>query len=41
MFVTAEAAKTGIKIVNESSREDLVILKHFGLGNPETPKTVN
>jgi len=41
MFVTAEAAKTGIKIINESSREDLVILKHFGPGNPETPKTIN
>jgi len=40
MFVTTEAAKEGIKIVNESSCEDLVILKHFGPDNPEAPKTI-
>ncbi|HIE18819.1 TPA: hypothetical protein EYP75_03745 [Candidatus Bathyarchaeota archaeon] len=39
-FVTEEAAKAGIKIINESPREDLVVLKHFGPGNPETPKTI-
>jgi len=41
MFVTEEAAKTGVKIVNESSRENLVILKHFGPGNPDMPKTID
>ena len=29
-FVTAEAAKTGIKITNTGGQEDLVMLKHFG-----------
>jgi len=29
-FVTVEAAKDGVEIVNESSSESLVILKHFG-----------
>ena len=41
MFVTEEAAKAGVKIVNESSRENLVILKHFGPGNPDMPKTID
>jgi hypothetical protein len=40
MFVTEEAAKAGIKIKNESNREELVILKHFGPGNTETPRTI-
>lgn len=29
-FVTAEAARNGIKITNESEYDDLVMLKHFG-----------
>lgn len=37
-FVTVEAAKDGIEVVNESSYENLVILKHFGPGNPDAPK---
>lgn len=41
MFVTESAAKAGVKIKNESSREELVILKHFGPGNPETPRTIH
>jgi len=41
MFVTEEAAKAGVKIVNESSRENLVVLKHFGPGNPDMPKTID
>ena len=35
LFVTAAAAKEGIKIVNPSSTDPLVILKHFGPGNSE------
>jgi hypothetical protein len=34
-FVTADAAKKGIKIKNGSDTETLVILKHFGPGNPD------
>jgi hypothetical protein len=30
VFVTAEAAKTGVTITNKSDRDDLVLLKHFG-----------
>ena len=39
LFVTADAAKTGVKIENRSETDPLVILKHFGPGNPENPKT--
>jgi len=35
LFVTAAAAHEGIKIVNPSSTDSLVMLKHFGPGNPE------
>lgn len=34
-FVTAAAAKRGITITNRSDTEDLVMLKHFGPGNPD------
>jgi hypothetical protein len=34
-FVSADAAKAGVKISNQSATEDLVILKHFGPGNVE------
>lgn len=37
LFVTAGVAANGIKITNKSETEDLVILKHFGPGNPEAP----
>jgi hypothetical protein len=33
LFVTADAAKAGIKIENLSTTDPLVILKHFGPGN--------
>ena len=34
-FVSAAAAQNGIVIENGSSTEDLVMLKHFGPGNPD------
>jgi len=35
LFVTAQAAQTGIPIENSSDTDPLVILKHFGPGNPD------
>ena len=35
VFVSAAAAKAGVKITNGSDKENLVILKHFGPGNPD------
>ena len=37
LFVTAQAAENGVAITNRSKTEDLVMLKHFGPGNPEAP----
>ena len=37
LFVSLAAAKEGVMITNESDREKLVMLKHFGPGNPEAP----
>ncbi|HVO97735.1 MAG TPA: hypothetical protein VMT15_06690 [Bryobacteraceae bacterium] len=37
LFVTADAAKHGVAITNKSKTENLVMLKHFGPGNPESP----
>ena len=34
-FVTAAAAKEGVRIENPSESEPMVILKHFGPGNPD------
>ncbi len=34
-FVTACAAKEGVVITNKSEKEELVMLKHFGPGNPD------
>jgi hypothetical protein len=34
-FVTRKAANEGVKITNASSTENLVMLKHFGPGNPD------
>lgn len=34
-FVTATAAKGGVRVVNDSETDDLVILKHFGPGNAQ------
>ena len=35
LFVTADAAKEGISIENTSASDPLVMLKHFGPGNPD------
>jgi hypothetical protein len=37
-FVSAQAASAGVEIVNLSSTEPLVILKHFNPGNPDMPQ---
>jgi len=37
MFVTRDAATHGVRIVNQSATENLVMLKHFGPGNPHAP----
>ncbi len=34
-FVTEQAARSGVRIVNHSSSEPLVMLKHFAHGNPD------
>ena len=34
-FVSEEAARAGVTVVNRSSVQDLVMLKHFGPGNEE------
>jgi hypothetical protein len=38
LFVTADAAGAGVRIENLSESEPLVILKHFGPGNPDNPR---
>ncbi len=35
LFVTAAAAQQGVTIDNPSITDPLVILKHFGPGNPD------
>lgn len=35
LFVTEAAAKAGVKVTNRSETENLVMLKHFGPGNPD------
>jgi hypothetical protein len=35
LFVTADVAKDGVRMQNLSETEPLVILKHFGPGNPD------
>lgn len=37
-FVSEATAREGVTIVNESDVEPLVILKHFGPNDPDTPK---
>ena len=34
-FVSAAAAQRGVTVTNRSDTEDLVMLKHFGPGNPD------
>jgi hypothetical protein len=36
LFVTAGAAQRGVTVVNRSNKQNLVMLKHFGPGNPGT-----
>jgi hypothetical protein len=38
LFVCASTAAAGVIIENLSASDPLVILKHFGPGNPENPK---
>jgi len=35
LFVSAGAASRGVTVTNRSDKEDLVMLKHFGPGNPD------
>jgi hypothetical protein len=35
LFVTAQTATAGVQIENPSASDPLVILKHFGPGNPD------
>ena len=37
LFVTKDAAQAGVRIENTSATDPLVILKHFGPGNPDAP----
>ena len=37
LFVTADAAANGVVLTNKSATENLVLLKHFGPGNPDAP----
>ncbi len=37
-FISEEAARGGVKVTNLSSSEPLVMLKHFGPGNPDLEK---
>jgi hypothetical protein len=37
LFVSAAAASNGVTLVNRSDSENLVLLKHFGPGNPQAP----
>jgi hypothetical protein len=39
LFVSESAAKAGVIITNLSQHNNLVMLKHFGPGNPDTPAT--
>ena len=40
VFVSAAAAKAGLKITNASTVQPLVMLKHFGPGNPDAAHVV-
>ena len=39
-FISEQAAREGVKITNNSKFDPIVILKHFGPNNPDTPKSV-
>jgi hypothetical protein len=34
-FISEQAAMEGVRIINASATDPLVILKHFGPGNPD------
>jgi hypothetical protein len=38
LFVTARTALNGVNVTNRSDKENLVMLKHFGPGNPEAER---
>jgi hypothetical protein len=40
LFVTAAAANAGVTVTNRSESEPLVMLKHFGPGNPDAAKYI-
>jgi hypothetical protein len=40
-FVTRAAAEAGVRITNRSDREPLVMLKHFGPGNPDAAHLIH
>ena len=40
LFVTADAARNGVVVTNRSDTENLVMLKHFGPGNPDAEALV-
>ena len=37
LFVSADTARAGVRVENRSESDPLVILKHFGPGNPDAP----
>jgi hypothetical protein len=41
LFVSGAAAAQGVTVTNRSDREDLVLLKHFGPGNPDAAQFVH
>ena len=41
VFVTYAAAVEGIRLTNHSDTEPLVLLKHFGPGNPEAEQFIS
>jgi hypothetical protein len=41
LFVSAAAAIEGVKVTNRSDHEDLVMLKHFGPGNPDAERFIH
>lgn len=40
LFVTAHAAREGVRVTNRGAHENLVVLKHFGPGNPDAVRFI-
>lgn len=40
LFVTRASANAGVRITNRSAKEKLVMLKHFGPGNPDSARYI-